>query len=291
MTESGALTAKIDAAIAATISDLGRARSILTDAMSRLLTTFTRLRQQLSEEHALFKQTLTQVNGSSADAGLVGVLRDVLSRFVDEMVRIGASSVKIMVELESLRRHTQQVSSNGLKIEQIAGATRILSINARIEAQRIGSAGAVFRVVADEIKALAVEAGELSQAVRGALAVQSASLGKTSAAVSELAASDMDQAVVSHRHLDETIAKLAAMSADSLRILTRIQDETDAALQALQFEDMMTQLLQSVVRKLETVRAACRSGDPAALAEFDHHAPLDSPVTQHSLSAGSVELF
>lgn len=286
MTETGVLTARIDAAVAAAIADLGRARTILSDAMSRLLATFTRLRSQLAEEHQLFEQTLARVNGTGpGGGGLVGVLRDVLSRFVDDMVRIGASSVKIMVELEALRRHTQRVSTNGVKIEQIAGATRILSLNARIEAQRIGSAGAVFRVVADEIKLLAIEAGELSKAVRNALTVQSTSLANTSAAVSQLAASDLDQAVVSHQHLDDTIAKLSEMSAESLRILARIQGETDAALQALQFEDMMTQLLQSVITKLESVRTACRTGNPAALTE------RPSPVTQQSLDAGSVELF
>lgn len=288
MTEPRALTSWIDTALGTVISDLERARTLLSDAMTRLLTTFTRLREQLIEEHALFERTLAEVNGTGRTTGLVGVLRDVLARFVDDMVRIGASSVKIMVEVESLRRHTQQVAAKGLKIEQIASATRILSINARIEAQRLGNVGAVFRVVADEIKALARESGDLSKAIRDALIVQAASLANTSSAVSQLAASDLDQAVASHRHLNETIAKLAEMSGASLEILTRIQVEADAALQALQFEDMLTQLLQSIVGKLEAVRTACRTGAPAELA--DRQVRHDT-VTQHSLVAGTVELF
>lgn len=290
MADLGPLGVSIDAALSTAIADLGRARTLLADAMSRLTQTFTRLRQQLAAEHAMFEQTLAHVNGSGDDPGLVGVLRNVLSRFVDDMVRIGASSVKIMVELEALRKHSQQVASNGRKIEQIAGTTRMLSLNARIEADRVGNVGAVFRVVANEIKALASEAGSLSKAIRDALSTQSKSLATTSAAVSQLSASDLNQAVATHQILDETIAKLAAMSNESLDLLARIQLEADAAIQALQFEDMMSQLLQSVVARLETVRAALRTGSTTAVAELDKQLRHDT-VSQQSMQAGTVELF
>jgi methyl-accepting chemotaxis protein len=290
MAGPGLLDASMDAVMAAAITDLGRARTILTDAMSRLLDTFTRLRRQVAHEQALFAQTLAHVNGSGGDAGLVGALRGVISGFVDDLVRIGASSVKIMVELEALRRDSHQVASNGRKIEQIAATTRMLSLNARIEADRLGGVGAVFRVVANEIKALASESANLSKAIRDALATQAHSLSNTSAAVSQLSASDLNQAVDTYRRLDDTIATLAQMSTDSLALLTRIQFETDAALQALQFEDMMSQLLQSVIARLETVRTACRSNNAAAIAELERGARHDT-VSQSSMEAGSVELF
>ena len=282
-----ALAAWVDTALSRVIADLTRARSLLSDAMSRLFTTFTRLRDQLALEHSLYETTLAQVNGTTHNIGLVGALREVLSRFVDDMVRISTSSVKIMMEVESLRGHTQTVALRGQQIEKIASTTRMLSLNARIEAQRIGQAGAVFRVVADEIKNLANESSSLSKAIRDALGVQSASLAQTSTAVSKLAAQDLDYAVSSHRQLDDTIAKLAEMSASSLSILARIQTEADAAIQALQFEDMLTQLLQSITDKLEVVRAGCRTGK---LTDLDTRVNRDA-VTQHALDVGSVELF
>lgn len=290
MDEPAVLTAWIDSALAKVISDVGRARSLLGDAMSRLHATFTRLRDQLIQERVLYEITLREVNGTNGDSGLVSVLREVLSRCVDDMVRIGESSVKIMMEVESLRGHTAKVAVRGQQIEKIASTTRMLSLNARIEAQRIGSAGAVFRVVADEIKSLANESGELSRAIRDALAVQSVSLAQTSTAVSKLAASDLDHAVASYQQLGDTIAKLAEMSSRSLAIFARIELETDAAIQALQFEDMLTQLLQSVSDKLEVVRTACKAGSLAKLAELDARIQRDA-VTQHSLGVGSVELF
>jgi methyl-accepting chemotaxis protein len=290
MSETGALGPWIDAALTKVIADVGQARSILADAMSRLFTTFARLRDQLVDERAVFERALAEVNGRDDDLGLVGVLRDVLSRFVDDMVRIGSTSVKIMMEVESLRGHTEQVASSGLKIEQIASTTRMLSLNARIEAQRIGSAGAVFRVVADEIKGLARQSSELSKAICDALAIQSVSLANTSTAVSQLAASNLDEAVAHHRHLDETIAKLAEMSASSMQILSRIQLEADAAIQALQFEDVLAQLLTSIADRLELVRTTYLTGDVARIAELERRAPRDA-ATQPLLGAGSAELF
>jgi len=290
MEDPGTLAAWIDTVLARVIADLTRARSLLSDAMSRLLTTFLRLRDQLTQEHALYETTLQEVNGTADGGGLVGVLRDVLCRCVEDMVRIGKSSVKIMMEVESLRGHAAKVAARGQQIEKIASTTRMLSLNARIEAQRIGSAGAVFRVVADEIKALANESAELSRAIRDALAVQSASLAQTSTAVSKLAASDLDLAVSSYKQLDATMAKLTDMSGRSLELLARIQVEVDAAIQALQFEDMLTQLLQSIADKLELVRAACRTGTVDKLAELDNR-PQRDQVSQHSLGVGTVELF
>jgi methyl-accepting chemotaxis protein len=289
MDEAAAL-AWIDTALVRVISDLGRARFLLKDAMARLLLTFTRLRDQLSDERTLYETTLAEVNGAAGDVGLVGVLRDVLAQFVKDMVRISATSVKIMMEVEVLRGHASTVASRGLQMENIASTTRMLSLNARIEAQRLGSSGSVFRVVADQIKGLARESGELSKAIRDALTVHSASLSRTSSEVALLVSYDLDHAVASHKNLDLTIAKLAAMSASSLEILSRIQAEADAALQALQFEDMLTQLLQSITHKLEIVRTACKPGTAARLAELEAHVQRDA-VTQQSLAAGSVELF
>jgi methyl-accepting chemotaxis protein len=269
MTELGPMASWLDTALAKVIADLARARSLVSGAMSRLLEAFARLRAQLAEERALYEAALQEVNGSAGGSGLVGALRDVLGRFVDDMIRISASSVKLMIEVESLRGHTSKVAARGQQIENIASTTRMLSLNARIEAQRIGSSGAVFRVVADEIKTLARESGELSKTIRDALAVQSASLAKTSVEVSQLASYDLDQVVASHKSLDSTIAKLTSMSGASLEILARIQVEVDAALQALQFEDALNQLLQSITEKLEAVRTACRSGDVAQLADLE----------------------
>jgi len=194
--------AQIEAAIDKVASDLARARSLVNDAMPKLFQTFEGLRTHLAEERARYENAVLAISG---DDGLVSVIKDVLGRFVGDIVRLSQSSVRILVEIEALRERAELVSVRGSRIEKIAQTTRVLALNARIEGQRVGPAGAAFRVVAEEIKTLAGESGKLSEAIRTAILEQTHSLEVTQRAASELAATDLDLALSSHKRLEETI--------------------------------------------------------------------------------------
>jgi methyl-accepting chemotaxis protein len=280
--------AKIEASLDKVGADLVRARGLVGDAIKKLFTTFDSLRTHLAEERKRYEQAISAISG---DSGLVAVIREVLGGFVGDIVRLSQSSVRILVEVDALRERAEQVASRGLRIEKIAQTTRVLSLNARIEAQRVGTSGAAFRVVAEEIKALAGESGQLSEAIRHAISEQAVSLEVTHRAASELAATDLDLAVESHKRLDATIARLATVSQTSSAALDRIQRDIDVAIQALQFEDMLDQLLAAIGRKVLAIRnvigavsAGGSAGDLQAEVERD-------VVTQHDVSSGSVELF
>ena len=280
--------AKIEASLDKVGSDLVRARGLVGDAIRQLFKTFDSLRTHLAEERLRYEQAISAISG---DSGLVAVIREVLGRFVGDIVRLSQSSVRILVEVDALRERAEQVASRGLRIEKIAQTTRVLSLNARIEAQRVGTSGAAFRVVAEEIKALAGESGQLSEAIRHAISQQAVSLEVTHRAASELAATDLDLAVESHKRLDATLARLATVSQTSSQALDRIQRDIDVAIQALQFEDMLDQLLAAIGRKVLAIRkvigAVSAGGSAGDLqAEIDHDV-----VTQHDVTSGTVELF
>lgn len=278
--------AQIETALDKVASDLARARSLVKDAIPKLFTTFDGLRTHLAEERARYEQAIAAISG---DHGLVSVIRDVLGRFVGDIVRLSQSSVRILVEIDALRERAGLVASRGSRIEKIARTTRVLALNARIEAQRVGPAGAAFRVVAEEIKSLAGESGRLSEAIRTAIGEQARSLEVTHAAASDLAATDLDLAVESHKRLEDTVAKLAVVAARSSSALDRIQRDIDAAIQALQFEDMLDQLLSAIGRKIVSIRDACgdaAAGRPVRLQEVERDV-----VTQHDVASGAVELF
>lgn len=286
----------IESALGKVVSDVTRAKSLVKDAMAKLFESFASLRDHLAEERALYESAVQAITGNGgADGGLVGVIKEVLGRFVSDIVSISSASVRILVEVEALRGHADQVAARGHRIEKIAQTTRVISLDARIEAQRVGTAGAVFRVVADELKALANESGELSKAIRTAIALQSASLAEPHKAASALAASDLNLAVDSHKRLEETISRLARVSLTSTQSLDRIQRDVDAAIQALQFEDMLDQLLSSIGRKLTAIQLtigelAHGTTDGANFERLNSDMDRDD-VTQHDVSTGTVELF
>ncbi|MFT3694107.1 MAG: methyl-accepting chemotaxis protein [Kofleriaceae bacterium] len=280
--------AHLEAALVRVESDLVRARSLVGDAMKKLFETFARLREHLAEERERYESAIFAISGTSLDAGLVGVLREVLGKFVEDIVRLSQSSVRILMEIDQLRGHADAVATRGHRIEKIASTTRVISLNARIEAHRVGEHGKVFGVVADEIKTLAHETTELSKAIRSAISAQAGSLDVASRAASDLAATDLDVTLASHKQLETTIEQLNLVSTSSTQALERIQKDIDSAIESLQFEDMLDQLLGAITRKVAAIRGVCAGEQSidALTTEVERDA-----VTQQNVDVGTVELF
>ncbi|MCE9572897.1 MAG: hypothetical protein K8W52_07050 [Deltaproteobacteria bacterium] len=298
MSDTTDLAAWMEKAIAVVADDVGRARALVSDAAGQLFSSFDSLRGHLATERQSYEAAVDAITGMGGDQGLAGAMREILRRFVDDIDNIGKSSARILSEVSALRGNAAEVAGRGQNIEKIARATRLISFNATIEAERVGADGAVFRVVADEIKRLAEETGSLSKAIRTAIEGQDLSLTATSDAAAALASYDLATAVAGHKELGATIEHLEQVSASSKRSLERIQVDVDAAIRALQFEDMLTQLLDSVRGKLDAIRGVCgqiaggQDGAAlrAALAATDAQIHRNA-VTQRDVASGGIELF
>jgi methyl-accepting chemotaxis protein len=83
---------------------------------------------------------------------------------------IRAASAEAEQTLQRMAQASERIGSIVVAIQEIAGETHVLSLNASIEASRAGEAGRGFAVVANEVRALAERAAQSAREIRDIVA-------------------------------------------------------------------------------------------------------------------------
>ncbi len=234
---------------------------------------------------------------------LAGLARDMLVATNETVARVGrttgttATAIAELVELVAAQNgaiHDLIGEVGGLTrhveaIAEIARATTVLALNAKIEASRAGAAGGGFGVVADEVRNLARASAGAAEDIRTGidrvttLAEQRLAQGR-GACVGEdgtgienrltvLGSTQQDLA----QALGETTGSALAVAEDVEQAAAALSERTTAVLAEAQFQDIIRQSLQSVTgalaelgERVALVAAHLReSGDVGGLREFD----------------------
>jgi methyl-accepting chemotaxis protein len=287
------------------VSDLERARAMLDEAIPGVLTSFNSLRQQVAEQHQTLSAMSETLQGGQNDAGFVAMMRGLLDGFVGNLVTVSHGSIRMVERVDALGKDVDSIVSNLARIEAMASQTRFIALNARIEAHRAGDAGRCFQVVANEVKTLADDATSFSGNIRSVVQNCRDRISEARTAVSEMASHDMNGALTAQKSVMELAARLTSTNQKVEASMQLIEEHIGVAVRALQFDDMMQQLLISVSERIEHVRslwldwiAASQTPSPEAWTRLTDAINALTPkltkaaaVQQESLSAGTVELF
>jgi methyl-accepting chemotaxis protein len=287
-------------------SDLERARTMVRDATARLSRSFDALHAAAaSQRAALLNVSTAFFDPEHGNRSFASSTEALMRQFVDEVVRVSRDSVRIIDQLAELSTQVRGIVVSADAIDGLARETRFIAFNARIETHRAGDAGRTFKVVADEVKRLANASATLSNQIRQNVSecnTQLAQVHKTSAG---LASHDLSRAIESHRGLSVAIGKLDAVNQELDTMLETVATSVGEAVRALQFEDMVTQILNASVARVE------RLGDYSVRAlQILERAPVGeraAPMTelvqemrslseriavqQTTVDQGTVELF
>jgi len=239
-----------------------------------------------------------------------------LEFFVNATVQNAKLAMGLFELIEKVRGHATAIQGALGEVTAIAKQTDLLALNAAIEAARAGDAGRGFAVVADEVRVLSMRTTEFSRQIHTHIESMHAASGGAEHAIADIASRDMNVALHSKRRVAGMLRdigvvhnKMLETAAQLARRTEKLEHDVNAAVTNMQFQDMVTQLLGHVTKRIDAVttvtRAAAPLTDPST-GELDRaaaqrgldagiaaarEATAKNPVKQGSMQTGAVELF
>lgn len=209
---------------------------------------------ELSRSHAVgLKQVSEQfsetrsTNGQATIAQHIGGLTSHIQRFGQEIIERSARTAH---DIDQARTLTGSIVKIGRTIDDVASCSRVLSMNARIEAGRCGEVANGFKIIATEMDTLAKEVARANRDISTLAETLTVLLPTLAAESARTEAHARGTVQVVEKQLAALQAQLATARVESFDVLigsTRAANElhskASAILQQLQFQDRSSQML------------------------------------------------
>jgi methyl-accepting chemotaxis protein len=326
---------EINSQLVTSQGELEQAQGLFMDAINKLVASFTSINVQTRTQQTL-ALTITQghepgaedtAKGSGGFEHFVTETSNTLRFFVDGTVQSSKVATGLVENMERVREQIGEVQSILGEIEGISKQTNLLALNAAIEAARAGEAGRGFSVVADEVRDLSGRTNQFSQQIRKTITHVRESVEAAEQSINQMASQDMTFALQSKRQVDEMMGDVQqvnatmATAAQELAVITReVETNVNTAVTTLQFQDLVTQLLGHVRKRMDAltgvaakINALAVDLNANAAPTADHElrtqglrraceellellasvqqATIRNPVRQASMTTGDIELF
>lgn len=252
--------------------EIENAKRIINDSIGSLSGSLVGL-QSLSEtqREAMFKLIaellqLTGNNDRQQDGGTAGITRffnetnAVIAAFVEKIKELQSNSQQIAHNFMQMKDQVQRITGMLNDITTITKQTDLLSLNAAIEAARAGEAGRGFAVVADEVRKLASSTGEFNNEIRKTLNGILLAMEEVGESVAQANETDLTIAEGSQENLASLKKELAELSESARthsRKITEVTEQihslTREGVMAVQFEDIVVQIMDGIVAKTSTI--------------------------------------
>jgi methyl-accepting chemotaxis protein len=220
------------------------------------------------------RSTLEGIAGSKDQRGIADLIasqNQILASFIQEM----RTQIERQAEVaRAALRASSQIASLGNSIGAVAFQSRLLSLNASIEAGRMGPQGRAFGVIAAEMTKLSQRVESTSKAVNELVCVLSATLPNVFDAAQEMRGTSetfITEIGGSISQVDQEVKQLADAVQQTLhagdRCIATIISHSQDALSSLQFQDPVAQGLVAVAKDFNhSSRAVCELVNESPLA-------------------------
>ncbi|MBK1734679.1 hypothetical protein CKO15_05130 [Halorhodospira abdelmalekii] len=237
--------------------DLEQIHGLVRDAVQSLHSSFNGMDQATDEQERLARTVIQRTGGDTAmeDFGIAEFVvetEEFLNGYVDMIVDMSRRSVKTVERIDDIVTEMRHIDSLLADLKGIADQTDLLALNASIEAAHAGESGRGFAVVADEVRKLSEKANHFNQQIADEVDEISGMVTVTRREVGEMASTDMNATLSTKEQISQMMEKLKSLDREVEQQVLRISgvsrqiDQHVAdAVRALQFEDIVTQLVES----------------------------------------------
>jgi methyl-accepting chemotaxis protein len=187
-------------------------------------------------------------------------VEDVLRKVIETILQVSKHAMRMVYALDDVSRDVVKAEKCVAQIEAINRQTRYLALNAAIEANRSGTAGAAFRVIASEISDLARATNEASAQVRERIGSVAAGIQSGHKVLHEIATLDTSEHIVAKERLSALIGGVMAQSrtfavviGDTATASAEMAGTIGQLIMGMQFQDRTKQHIAHVVDVLKTL--------------------------------------
>ena len=237
---------------------------------------------QITGEHSAGIERLTSAeNSSSSKTSFAALLRALASG-------VAASEGEILEKAKDLIRIGGQARDHVVAIQKItnsfqalSASTQVLSVNARIEAARLGESGRGVVSVADELKSVSRTVRDASSEIESMGDSLIGLLQRIDQAAGVLSQNRADQggskhlAAIQEGYASGVVSELATFEDQAQEIRSRVS----STLSHLQFQDRLRQNLEWVIQQFEFLDSQSTS----LLASVKDGKPIDSEAIRQAL--------
>lgn len=270
--------------IQALVSEVAQTSGFVETEADALSGRFQRLAVSAEQQTARVESLTNLASGIEVEGKIVpieqitGLLEGTLGDVVEKILHLSKDSMSMVYALDELKANVQRVEKCMVQLDSVNNTTNMLALNARIEAERAGTSGLAFRVVADEVRELSKVTQGLASSMKGELKGLTDGIAHGHATLQRVATIDLSDNIMAKERLEVLMGallrrgvSLETIVADAIKEAGMISADVDGMITGIQFQDRTRQRLEHVVDTLHVIDQALeeiKSSTATALPEL-----------------------